>query len=194
MSSKGIENPIIACDDIEDLIKEIKIFDNPSSHSNNKNSIKILQLTKALVSVDFTNENTTFVQALIPLRRKFKINPKNSEIVDAYRHLVATKEIERNVYFEDKMKLKKSRSNSGVVVITVLTSPGKFSCPQDCFYCPDERDEHGTRIMPRSYISEEPACRRGTQTKFDPVLQFFIRASTLGKKSLFSSLYEKYIV
>ena len=64
-------------------------------------------------------------------------------------------------------------------MITVLTSPGKFSCPQDCHYCPDERDANGVRNMPRSYISTEPACRRATKNKFDPVLQFFDRAFTL---------------
>lgn len=62
---------------------------------------------------------------------------------------------------------------SGVVVITVLTSPGTFSCPKDCHYCPNEPGQ------PRSYLSTEPAVLRANQNGWDAVLQFWDRASTL---------------
>ena len=50
-----------------------------------------------------------------------------------------------------------------------MTSPGKFSCEFDCYYCPNQED------MPRSYIKEEPAVRRAAQNNFDTVLQIFDR-------------------
>jgi histone acetyltransferase (RNA polymerase elongator complex component) len=54
--------------------------------------------------------------------------------------------------------------------------PGRFSCPADCFYCPDEPGQ------PRSYLSTEPAVARANQNDFDPVRQFFDRALTLAKQ------------
>jgi len=67
-------------------------------------------------------------------------------------------------------------SNSGVVVITLLTAPGNFSCPEDCHYCPNEPGQ------PRSYLSTEPAVARANQNDFCPVRQFYDRASTLAKQ------------
>ncbi|GBE60911.1 elongator complex ELP3 [Babesia ovata] len=65
------------------------------------------------------------------------------------------------------------RSNSGVVVITVLTAPGNFSCASDCYYCPNEPGQ------PRSYLSTEPAVLRANQNDFDAARQFYDRAMTL---------------
>jgi ELP3 family radical SAM enzyme/protein acetyltransferase len=99
--------------------------------------------------------------------------------------MCAQKIIQRNRTLESYLRLKSARSESGVLVITVLTSPGKFSCPEDCYFCPDEREVEGDfttkRVMPRSYLSSEPACRRAEQNQFDPVLQFFDRAEVLRK-------------
>ncbi|AFZ79029.1 histone acetyltransferase, ELP3 family member protein [Theileria equi strain WA] len=73
------------------------------------------------------------------------------------------------------LRNKATRSNSGVVVITVLTSPGSFSCSEDCHYCPNEPGQ------PRSYLSTEPAVLRANQNSFDAVKQFYDRANTLYK-------------
>lgn len=79
----------------------------------------------------------------------------------------------RNRVLENLMKRKAIRTNSGVLVITVLTSPGRFSCPQDCHYCPNEPGQ------PRSYLSTEPAVLRANQNGWDAVRQFHDRANTL---------------
>jgi histone acetyltransferase (RNA polymerase elongator complex component) len=76
---------------------------------------------------------------------------------------------------------KASKSLSGVLVVTVLTSPypevdgkqQKFSCEWDCFYCPNEPGQ------PRSYLHDEPSVLRANRNKFDPVLQFTDRCVTL---------------
>jgi ELP3 family radical SAM enzyme/protein acetyltransferase len=83
----------------------------------------------------------------------------------------------------NKLITRKSKSDSGVTTITVLTSPepeidetGKkqhFSCKYNCYYCPNEPGQ------PRSYLRDEPAVLRANQNDFDPILQFIDRAATL---------------
>ena len=81
-----------------------------------------------------------------------------------------------------KLLVKKaSKSQSGVLVITVLTSPypvvdgkkQKFSCAWNCYYCPNEPGQ------PRSYLHDEPAVKRANENGFDAVLQFTDRGATL---------------
>ena len=76
---------------------------------------------------------------------------------------------------------KQMKHSSGVLVITVLTSPypvvkGKvqsFSCQWDCHYCPKEPGQ------PRSYLHDEPAVLRANQNSFDPILQLTDRCMSL---------------
>ena len=67
---------------------------------------------------------------------------------------------------------KKIRSQSGILEIAIMTSPGDFSCAYNCYYCPDQEG------MPRSYIKEEPAVKRAADNDFDTVKQFYDRATT----------------
>ena len=72
---------------------------------------------------------------------------------------------------------KAGKSTSGVLVVTVLTSPTpsfgpaearttqKFSCAWNCYYCPNEPKQ------PRSYLHDEPSVLRANQNGFDAVLQ-----------------------
>ena len=53
-------------------------------------------------------------------------------IVRAYHRLLKSGRIPQHASFERIATKKSVRSNSGVVVITILTAPGKFSCPNDC--------------------------------------------------------------
>lgn len=64
---------------------------------------------------------------------------------------------------------KAMRANSGVLVVTLVLSPHKFSCKYDCSYCPQETDLSGVPTQPRSYLSSEPAMLRaiGTRTAQD---------------------------
>jgi ELP3 family radical SAM enzyme/protein acetyltransferase len=62
------------------------------------------------------------------------------------------------------------RSDSGVLVVTIVTKPGstiKFSCPEKCAYCPTETDLNGNPTQPKSYISSEPAMLRALQHNFE---------------------------
>ena len=68
---------------------------------------------------------------------------------------------------EDTVKqIKPVRSWSGVLVVTIVTRPDNFSCPNDCHMCPNEPGQ------PRSYLSSEPAVARANRHNFDAIEQF----------------------
>lgn len=95
--------------------------------------------------------------------------------------------------FEFYAKRKIGKSHSGILNITVLTSPfpeytknGKkvkqsFSCGKNCAYCPDEpaHKDNNMQAQPRSYIYSEPAVLRANACGFDAERQFNDRANTL---------------
>jgi histone acetyltransferase (RNA polymerase elongator complex component) len=76
---------------------------------------------------------------------------------------------------EAAMQVVKGKSHSGVLVITVFTSPTptyddpvtgerviqKFSCQWNCYYCPNQPGQ------PRSYLEGEPGVLRANQYGFD---------------------------
>ena len=75
----------------------------------------------------------------------------------------------------EKLVYKPLKSWSGVIVITVVMRPDKFSCPYNCYYCPNEPGQ------PRSYLSNEPAIARANEVKFDAVRQMYARMDALNK-------------
>eukprot|EP01059_Diplonema_ambulator_P012192 TRINITY_DN22419_c0_g1_i2.p1 TRINITY_DN22419_c0_g1~~TRINITY_DN22419_c0_g1_i2.p1 ORF type:complete len:685 (+),score=181.87 TRINITY_DN22419_c0_g1_i2:38-2056(+) len=118
----------------------------------------------------------------IKLRKQFKFVAKKSQILQVYLQMVKEGRAVMNERVKQCLVTKAAKSQSGVLVITVLTSPtpaveGKapqnFSCKWDCHYCPNQPGQ------PRSYLRDEPAVRRANQNQFDPVLQFADRLSVL---------------
>lgn len=71
----------------------------------------------------------------------------------------------------DMLRMKPRRTASGVATITVITKPWK--CASNCLYCPNDVR------MPKSYLSDEPACQRAERNYFDPYLQVFSRLRAL---------------
>ena len=69
------------------------------------------------------------------------------------------------------LRMKPRRTASGVATITVITCP--LPCSSDCAYCPNDIR------MPKSYLSDEPACQRAEQNYFDPYLQVATRLRAL---------------
>lgn len=69
------------------------------------------------------------------------------------------------------LKAKPRRTASGVATITVLTKP--HPCSSDCLYCPNDVR------MPKSYLTDEPACQRAERNFFDPYLQVTSRLRVL---------------
>jgi len=71
------------------------------------------------------------------------------------------------------LRMKPRRTASGVATITVITKP--WPCSSDCLYCPNDLR------MPKSYLSDEPACQRAERNYFDPYLQVSSRLRALNQ-------------
>ena len=69
------------------------------------------------------------------------------------------------------LRMKPMRTASGVATVTVLTKP--WPCASACLYCPNDIR------MPKSYLTDEPACQRAERNWFDPYLQVALRLRTL---------------
>ncbi|KPI85647.1 putative Elongator-like Protein 3b [Leptomonas seymouri] len=103
----------------------------------------------------------------------FKDTARKSELTAAYRQLVREGTISESPVVEELLIRKKGKSHSGVLVITVFMGPGEFSCPKDCHYCPNQPG------IARSYLLKEPGVLRGFRNGWDPISQFYDRASAL---------------
>ncbi len=119
------------------------------------------------------------------IAEKYKIPYlKNTSILKVYHKLLKDKKIRENKILERSLQIRKVRSLSGVVVVSVLTSPCTFpaygkgaeqglSCPYHCLYCPDQKG------MPKSYLDNEPAVMRAVLNNFDPFRQVKTRLKSL---------------
>ena len=122
--------------------------------------------------------------AMSAARKTWRLMPRRSQLLNVLPNIrlqavsdpAAVRELKR------LLVKKASKSQSGVLVITVLSSPypthsegkrQKFSCAWNCYYCPNEPGQ------PRSYLHDEPAVKRANENGFDAVLQFTDRAATL---------------
>jgi len=97
----------------------------------------------------------------VMVARKYGLDriPSNTEIM----HRIAP---ERREEFNHILRIKPTRSLSGVAVVAIMTSP--YPCPHGkCIYCPGGPDS-GTA---QSYTGHEPAAMRAEQNGFDPYLQ-----------------------
>ena len=124
--------------------------------------ISVSSKKNILLFLEEIEKGTTIDKA----KRKYKVFLKNNIILKKYAQLMNDAQISLLTY-------KPVRSWSGVLVITVVMRPDKFSCPYNCYYCPNEPGQ------PRSYLSNEPAVSRANEVHFDAVFQMFSRLDTL---------------
>ncbi|MDQ6722985.1 MAG: radical SAM protein, partial [Thermoproteota archaeon] len=69
-------------------------------------------------------------------------------------------------YYKKLLKLKPSKTSSGIAVITVMPMP--FECPHGkCIYCPGGIEVN----TPLSYIGTEPATKIAQHVNYDPIKQ-----------------------
>ena len=99
------------------------------------------------------------------LKKKYKIYPSKSHIRYIYEKYYNETII--NTCFSRYLIKKSMRSRSGVLVVTIVLKPDKFSCPKKCSYCPTETNLDGVPTQPKSYLSSEPAMLRALQYNFD---------------------------
>ncbi len=129
----------------------------------------------------------------------------NIVLISAYQLLVAEGVLPETPWIVKKIQKRSVRTLSGIAPITVLTKP--FPCPGKCVYCPTERvpesgktlfqidseqkygnvkidkkyQKKGALVMPKSYLSSEPAAMRALLNHFDPSLQVQKRILSLQK-------------
>ncbi len=89
------------------------------------------------------------------------------ELLKGYNYLIEKGELVKNAEIEFQLRMKPTRSISGVLPLTVLTKP--YPCPGKCIFCPNDVR------MPKSYLSDEPGAQRAERNNFDPYLQTFNR-------------------
>lgn len=166
--------------DIEDLTKKLNGIDYLMPRNYDKleedfmyNFINIL--LKNMNEIEDIN-NTIFKKCIRNIERNLKPKSKIKyyELNYFSRKMYTENLINKEdlAFIKSYTKTKKVRSQSGILEVAIMTSPGNFSCAYDCYYCPDQKD------MPRSYIKEEPAVKRAAANDFDPVKQFYDRATT----------------
>lgn len=133
--------------------------------------------------------NKDLVKFKLHIQRTHKVILSNCHLIKIYNNLDLN-----NIDLKNIITKKKSKSNSGVLVITVLTSAhpeyideegnkkiAKFSCKHDCAYCPNEvaHEGNGWVDQPRSYLFSEPAVLRANENNFDAIKQMNSRLSSL---------------
>lgn len=156
------------------------------TYTNEEYNIVSFELNKNIENLKTAEDITKFQKHI---QRSYKISLSKANFIYFYNSL----DID-NLALKRLITKKKSKSNSGVIVVTVLTSGtpeytdddgnkvvGKFSCRHNCAYCPNEKAHEGNNWIdqPRSYLYSEPAVLRANENKFDPILQFNSRIEAL---------------
>jgi ELP3 family radical SAM enzyme/protein acetyltransferase len=165
--------------DIEELISNIDQYD---------------EITKQFYNNYVKDKELSFDKLLKKSLKQssFKMNVNKIILRKSFLNLVEKKILKMDNDFLKLLIKKPQRSFSGIQSVSILTSPypswvdddnvthiQEFSCKHNCYFCPDERDKNDKMIMPRSYLSREPACRRGLRNNFDPIEQIYDRLFSL---------------
>lgn len=128
-------------------------------------------------SITTNEEITDYIRKISKI---YKLHPSKTVLGVCYRYLLKSNDVP-NISILNRYFIKLPvRSFSGVLVVTLVLKPDKFSCSYDCKYCPNETIENGAEVdIARSYLSSEPAVMRGKSVNFDIVEQFNLRLNTL---------------
>ncbi len=94
-----------------------------------------------------------------------------SQLLRAYRQLVAEGKFPPNVRLEQRLRGRPVRTISGVAPVAVLTKP--YPCPGQCIFCPAQAQ------APKSYLDGEPGVLRAVQNDYDPYRQTHARIEAL---------------
>jgi ELP3 family radical SAM enzyme/protein acetyltransferase len=128
----------------------------------------VQDLVRELGHPELNPTTDDFDNLLKVLMRKYRVHAPKSQMRTVYEkslsHIPINAALSR--YFIKRVV----RSESGVLVVTIVTKPGdhiKFSCPEKCAYCPTETNLKGVPTQPKSYLSTEPAMARANRNKFD---------------------------
>lgn len=179
----------LGADDLEEIVSDNFLQIKKNSLIPDDHRDKITDFMLDLNKCDFSDKFPTIYESIfgsepkkskedkykeecVRLRRIHKIHPKKAQLFYMYRIYTYKNLIPSNPHLEELFITKRMRSQSGVLVISVIMPPDKFSCSYDCYYCPNDPS------FSRSYYRGEPTVMRGARNKFDSFLQFYDRAMT----------------
>jgi elongator complex protein 3 len=94
-----------------------------------------------------------------------------SQLLRGYAQLCAQEGQEPDPTLVQRLRVKPTRTISGVAPVTVLTEP--FPCPGECVFCP------AVERMPKSYLPDEPGAMRAAAHGFDPYAQTSSRITVM---------------
>ena len=173
--------------DIEDLPLYAQKFIEKTKFQDGEQE-KVENMVEYLIKQKITDREK-LMKKVIQASRIYKVMPSRSKLLRAYRNLVLKKNITFDYDFMHLLVNKPTRSASGVLPVTVFTSPKptweekhgnttiiktqNFSCDWNCYYCPNEPNQ------PRSYLLKEPGVLRANQNDFDEIKQFNARVRNL---------------
>ncbi len=92
-------------------------------------------------------------------------------LIRGYRQLCAREGRSPDIEIVRRLRIKPTRTISGVAPVAVLTKP--YPCPGECIFCPDPHE------MPKSYLPDEPGAMRAASYEFDPYAQTAGRIAAL---------------
>lgn len=118
-----------------------------------------------------TEKDLDGLKRLLIKKEYFKAFPSNAKVLELYKKLLARGEEKHLPAVELLLRKIKTKSNSGIVSVSLLTKP--YFCPGKCLYCPSDS------LMPKSYLRKEPAAARALMNKFDPYKQVSVRLKAL---------------
>lgn len=140
-----------------------------------------IHLCEAVINAlcDFTEEQDgammderTFEKIRNRVVKKYNgVVPRNIELIEAYRGMLKTGEIEPSEEVLSIIVKRKVRTLSGIANITVLMKD--YGCPGECVFCPTQPG------MPKSYFSTQPAMMRAVRNDFSAYLQVKARLNGL---------------
>jgi elongator complex protein 3 len=96
-----------------------------------------------------------------------------SQLLRGYAQLCAQEGEEPDPTLVQRLRVKPTRTISGVAPVTVLTEP--FPCPGECVFCP------AVERMPKSYLPDEPGAMRAAAHGFDPYAQTSSRITVMAE-------------
>jgi len=161
---------------IEDLDKKFNAIIN-GQRRYEKPTLKDIEMCRPFFENLLTNEK--YHKKLQNLKIQHSLQyKKNSFIFEVYKLMIVSGLLNENKekieYIRKIFKIKKGKSHSGIISITIFTSATpsyfdseqnkqvtqNFSCKWNCAYCPNEPGQ------PRSYLKGEPGVLRANQNAF----------------------------
>jgi ELP3 family radical SAM enzyme/protein acetyltransferase len=155
--------------DIEDIIIE-----SPNVRANIEIAKKFID-DLLLLGPQAYSDNKHLDSAISKIRRKYRQNVGKRWLSHAYKELSDANPIKypKNHALRYAVMKNAIRSASGIVNVTVVMPPDRFSCKYNCKFCPNEPG------MPRSYLSNEDAVQRAASVDFETVRQVHVRFRAL---------------